>query len=128
MRKIRMIANMKWSDKINSNPIDDLRSAQMLVGANSAEYGLEFEMNKNTLSEIGKTNQFQRYIAHLNDKNINNDNFLELMWGYKPDKNSIVKGENSLLINEDIENMCVIVGNRHFPNEKENFYIEYISL
>jgi hypothetical protein len=76
-------AAVPWTDRINSTPIDDLRSWQKIIGNDAGVYGSRIHMNSQTYEKLQRSNQARGYLTQT-DRNVfipTPDDICGLLWG-----------------------------------------------
>ncbi len=70
-------AAILWTDAVNSQPIEDLKSAQKLCADVMRYYGTDFEMSSKTFDQLGMCKQIIDYL-NLPYTRMNVSEFLDL--------------------------------------------------
>jgi len=65
----KVTASVPWSDRVNSTPIDDLRSMQQVIANDIGVYASRIHMNSITFSRLQRSNQARGYLTQT-DRNV----------------------------------------------------------
>ena len=97
-------AAVPWTDRINSTPIDDIRSWQKLIGNDAGVYGSRLHMNSQTYEKLQRSNQARGYLTET-DRNTflpTPEDICSLLWGSTPsDAQGGVAAEAPMIIVSD---------------------------
>lgn len=79
----KVSATVPWTDHINSTPIDDLRSWQMIVGNDVGVFASKIHMNTTTFSYLQRANQPRGYLTQTDRNSFlpTVDDITNLLWG-----------------------------------------------
>jgi hypothetical protein len=83
MSSHKVTATVPWSDRVNSTPIDDLRSMQQVVANDIGVYASRIHMNSITFSRLQRSNQARGYLTQT-DRNVflpKAEDIETLLWG-----------------------------------------------
>ena len=69
MSSHKVTASVPWSDRVNSTPIDDLRTMQQVVANDIGVYASRIHMNSITFSRLQRSNQARGYLTQT-DRNV----------------------------------------------------------
>jgi len=69
MSSHKVTASIPWSDRVNSTPIDDLRSMQQVIADTIGVYASRIHMNSITFSRLQRSNQARGYLTQT-DRNV----------------------------------------------------------
>ena len=101
-----------WTDRVNSTPIDDMRSVQQIIANDIGVWGSRFHMNSQTFSYLQRSNQPRGYLTQT-DRNVflpTVEDITTLLWGGAGTPSDATAGKS-------IEEPQIIVSNAGYRAE-----------